>query len=378
MDIFCLLDASVPASLVGAIAILLVAITTLLTKKVVETKVLSSKLETEHNFEQRKQIMEVLSKYKVQLLNACEDLSHRLNNFDGNKNYDDMEIDGKYDKESYYFHSFVYRIICVFAWIKKIDKEMIYLDTTLASSKDLDFIKFLRLFPRVFCNLSVVGARESKSKNDDSFTRNKFELLADCILLENGIVSYASFTNNLPNLQSDLHFLFRFLDGVSPEEKRRRWHRLKLLHGLLIVFLNCYGYDFQKTDAEKTKKMLTRPFPSKYTTNYARFFKKYHLEECPEVQALLTLVTEFHPATEDSGSATPPATPSVAVAGKPSESSTVSATFYSDGGYFPPYALGRVEPLVAPADPTPPLTRLLGIKRRITGFSKRVFSKTAL
>ena len=282
------------SAIVSAITTLIVLGIKLMMQNRAETSLLSSKLKTEHNFEQRKRIMEVLSKYKVQLLNACEDLSHRLNNFDGNKNYKDMRVGGKYEKEAYYFHSFAYRIVCVFGWIKKIEREMIFLDTTLASSRDLDFLKFLRLFPRVFCNMSVVGAKDGAFPEDERFTRHKFEVLADCVTNGEGVKSYTLFVGQLPELQAELGFLFKFLDGVQPWEKRARWHRLKLLHALLIVFLNCYGYDFQKTDDEKARKMLCRPFPSPNTEKYPRFFKKYHLDQCPEVQRFLQLIGSFH------------------------------------------------------------------------------------
>jgi hypothetical protein len=289
-----LLESNVTAAIVGGISGIIGAIISLVTKRFIETSILSSKLKTEHNFEQRKKIMEVLSKYKVQLLNACEDLGHRLNNFDGNKNYKDMKKGGNYKKPEYYFHSFAYRIICVFGWIRKIENEMIFLDTTLASSRDLDFLKFLRLFPRVFCNISVVEAKETKDKREDSFTRHTFEVLSASILTDTGVKSYTEFVNDLPDLQAELGFLFEFLDGITPREDRRRWHRLKLLHALLIVFLNTYGYDFQKSDNEKIRKMLCRPFPSLYTKNYPRFFRKYHLDTCLEVQQFLTLAGEFH------------------------------------------------------------------------------------
>jgi hypothetical protein len=289
-----LLDTNITAAVLGGISGLLLSAGTLITKRYVETSVYSSKLETEHNFEQRKKVKEVLSKYKVQLLNACEDLSHRLNNFDSNVNFKEMKMAGEYDKESYYFHSFTYRILNVFGWIKKIEHEMIFLDTTLASSKDLDFIKFLRLFPRAFCNLSVVAAHKSNYNEQDSFARNKFETLSDCVIAKNGIKSYSDFVNDLPDIQKELKFLFQFLDGIDPKEERVRWDRLKLLHALLIVFLNNYGYDFQRTNNEKIRKMLCKPHPSKYIKNYPRFFRKYLLDENIEVRQFLELISHFH------------------------------------------------------------------------------------
>lgn len=94
------------------------------------------KLQSEHEYEQRREVKKILSKNKIQLLNACEELNHRLWNFYG-ENYlkkwhqiSDIDV-----HEHYYFVSFIYRFIAVFVWVRKIEKEMVYLDTTFAFKK---------------------------------------------------------------------------------------------------------------------------------------------------------------------------------------------------------------------------------------------------
>jgi hypothetical protein len=297
------MDVHLLSAIIGAAATVGVLAVTLLTKNIVETRVLSSKLETEHNFEQRKKIKEVLSKYKVQLLDACEDLSHRMNNFADNSGGEKMQMNKRYVEEKYYFHSFAYRILTVYGWIKKIQNEMFYLDTTLASKNDLDFIKFLKLFPRAFCNLSVVDARQSDFKEQDSFTRNKFELLPDCIITETGVKSYSEFIKNLPAIESELIALFQFLDGVTSDEKRLRWHRLRLLQVVLAVFLNNYGYSFQRTSKKQMEKVISKPSVTPYLKNYRRFFKKYELDGNQEVREFLEISRKYYPAQAESAKA---------------------------------------------------------------------------
>ena len=66
-----------------------------------------------------------------------------------------MEIDGDYNNpNNYYFQSFVYRILSVYAWMRKIELELIHLDTTIAISDDLNFVKFIRFYGRIFSDIA--------------------------------------------------------------------------------------------------------------------------------------------------------------------------------------------------------------------------------
>jgi hypothetical protein len=256
-------------------------------KNYFENKLLQRNLETEHTFDQRKKIKEVLAKYKVHLLTACEDLNHRCWNFANTHHENWIDIKGDYKKEHYYFHSFAYRILVVFAWIKKIQKEMIYLDTTIASKEDLEFIKFLRIFPQIFCDLTFLEGKEADGNYAvDHFFRNNFELLPDSIITDTGVKSYSKFIEELPTNQIELAQLYKFLDGVSPTENRKRWDRLHLLNLTLIIFLNNYGYDFQQTNETKLKQALTKPKTSAFLKNYFVFLTEYHLNENKEIKKL--------------------------------------------------------------------------------------------
>ena len=222
-------------------------------KNYFENKLLQRNLETEHKFEQQKKIKEAIAKYKVHLLTACEDVNHRFWNLSSNHHRDWIKINGDYGREHYYFHSTVYKLLCLYAWVGKIKKEMIYLDTTIASKEDLEFIKFLKFFPNVMCDLTfIVGKDADGDYAVDHFFRTNFELLPDYISDKEGPKSYADYKINIPNLQKDLQTIYQYIDGVSPNEDRMRWDRLHLLHLTTIIFLNNYGYDFQQTDEKKS------------------------------------------------------------------------------------------------------------------------------
>lgn len=264
-------------------------------KNYFENKLLQRNLETEHKFEQRKKIKEAIAKYKIHLLTACEDVNHRFWNLSSNHHKDWIKVDGEYGIEHYYFHSTVYKLLSLYAWVGKIKKEMIFLDTTIASKEDLEFVKFLKFFPNVMCDLTFLVGKDADGEYAvDHFFRVAFELFPDCISDNVGIKSFADYKASIPNLQTDLHPLYIYLDGVSPNEKRMRWDRLHLLHLTTIIFLNNYGYDFQQTDDKKLEEVLTKPKVSNYLKNYFSFLKEYKLDNNKEVKRLENIARKHY------------------------------------------------------------------------------------
>jgi hypothetical protein len=276
--------------IISAVTTVVVFFLTLLTKNYVDTKILRSKLDAEHKFDQRKKIKEVLARHKVHLLTACEDFNHRMWNFANKHQEEWLHVEGDFYNKHYYFHSFVYRHLAIFAWTKKIQKEMIYLDTTIADKEDLEFVKFLNIFPRMFCDLTFLeGLNADGNKTDDHFFRNEFDLLADNLILNTGVKSFSEYMDELKTIGPKINRLFLFFDSVSPNEDRKRWDRLHFFHLTVLMFLNNYGYDFQITNDEKLKKVLTNPKKSKHLDNYFNFLSEYHLMDNKPIKNLKKL-----------------------------------------------------------------------------------------
>ena len=276
----------------SAITTLVVFFITIMTKNIIETRVLQSKLETEHKFDQQKKIKEALAKYKVHLMTACEDFNHRMWNFSNKYQEEWLNVNNDYLTHHYYFHSFVYRHLAIFAWIKKIQKEMIYLDTTIAEKEDLEFVKFLSIFPRLFCDLTFIeGINADGNKTEDHFYRNEFDLFADCLITETGIKSYSEYLEDLKNIIPNIEKLYLFFDSLSPIEDRKRWDRLHFFHLTVILFLNNYGYDFQKTNKDKLSKILSFPKQSKFLDKYFMLFNEFNLNVNKEAKNLMKCVT---------------------------------------------------------------------------------------
>lgn len=273
--------------IVSAITTVIVFFLTLFTKNYVDTKILRSKLDIEHKFDQRKKIKEVLAKNKIHLLTACEDFNHRMWNFSNKYTECWLKVDGDYLNTHYYFHSFVYRHLAIFAWTKKIQNEMIFFDTTIAGKEDLEFVKFLNVFSRMFCDLTFLeGLKADGSKTEDHFFRNEFNLFADNLITTTGVKSFSEYDNDLQAVGQKINRLFLFFDGLSPNENRKRWDRLHFFHLTVLMFLNNYGYDFQFTNNEKLKQVLTHPKKSAFLDNYFNFLKEYHLMDNRQIKNL--------------------------------------------------------------------------------------------
>lgn len=81
---------------------------------------------------------------------------------------------------------------------------MIFLDTTIASREDLDFVKLLNIFPRMLCDVTLLQKIMTDGiKNSDHFYRDEFDLFADVLLTESGVKSYYTYINELPQIKQN-------------------------------------------------------------------------------------------------------------------------------------------------------------------------------
>jgi len=117
------MDPKITAAIIAAFVSIFTLLITSLIKPFWEKHFHKFKLKSVHDFEQRKQIKEAISKNKTMLLNSAESLNHRLWNFSKNSDkkwHSFNENDNLEDK--YYLVSFCYRFLAFFAWCRIIEK----------------------------------------------------------------------------------------------------------------------------------------------------------------------------------------------------------------------------------------------------------------
>lgn len=265
-------------ALISATTTIVVFFLTLFTKKYFDSKILSSKLEIEHKFDQQKKVKEVLAKNKVHLNSACDSLRKRIGNL--HRKYDKGWLninESTYD--DYYHFSFVYRFLSLYAWIKIIEKEMIYLDTTISNKVDLEFIKFLKIFPRIMCSDYIPIEDMAGEETNNHFYRDEMNDYSNLLICNNGIISYSEFLLRLKEDKNKYNKLLDFFVDLNPNEKRYRWDRIYFLQLSLVAFLNEFGYDFQYSTDDKIKKYYNTPRSSAYSKNYLELFIDFKLTE---------------------------------------------------------------------------------------------------
>lgn len=284
------------AAIIAALTSIVMYVSTLFTKNLIEKKILIFRLNSEYKFEQQKKIKNVLAANKGHLLTACEDLNHRLWNFSNASNkkpFDWIKVNGDYyNPKRYYFQSFVYRILTVHAWMRKIESELIHLDTTIATSNDLDLIKFIRFYGRIFSDIAFFKGFEYDScQQIDHIFKNNLDELCHYVICKNEIISYSTYLEQLSTKQLEsLENFYKLLDGVNPEEERLRWEWFQILKVLNIAFLNSYGYDYQQTSQEKMKEAINTPRTSKLYNNFISLLKEHKLDKQKEIKKLINLL----------------------------------------------------------------------------------------
>ncbi|GKR00148.1 hypothetical protein [Aeromonas hydrophila] len=245
------------------------------------------KLDKTHEHEQRKKIKEVISKNKVNIIDAAESLNHRMWNF--GDNYSEgwhVKNDRKIDSQ-YYLYSFAYRLLAFFSWCDKVEKEMIYLDSTIAEEKDLNFVKFLKLFPQLMCDASLFKDLEYDYSHDtDHFYKNNFQSSINQISRKDGVITFEDFKSKIEKNEINVDKVIDFLSGINPNENRLRWFRLESMHFVLLMFINTFGYDFQYTDIEKIRGLLKKHKDNPTFPNLNRMICDFKLQDSSEVKLI--------------------------------------------------------------------------------------------
>lgn len=283
-------DPKIIAALISAAVSVVTVLLSFLLKTWFERNFVVFKLEAEHRYDQKKKIKEVIAKNKTSLLDAAESLNHRFWNFSINyvKEWHTTEDFADLSRH-YYLASFAYRILSFFAWVRRIETQMVFLDATVAPPADINFIKFLRALNQVMCDTVLFkGLDYDDFYARDHFFKNNFNHMCECFWKDESMLSYADFKNNSDKCLEYFTPMLTMLSGVGPNEQRLRWDRLQALHYLLIMFLNAYGYDFQHTSPEKIKKLVENsPRPNKTISNLRSMLEEISLAKHKEVKKVL-------------------------------------------------------------------------------------------
>ena len=116
--------------------------------------------------------------------------------------------------------------------------------------------------------------------------------MAECIIKGESIYTFPEFEQYFKELQEHVCHACRFIDGISPEEDRLRWDRLQVFHIAVMVFLNAFGYDFQKTPDEKFKEIINSPRKNKLIPNFIEMIERNRLSKQKEFKRTLSIINK--------------------------------------------------------------------------------------
>lgn len=255
---------------------------------------LNYKLNREYEYEQRKKIQSELGKYKGKLLNAAEELNHRLWNF-SKKRKDGWHkvLENEYTSPSkYYFQSFIYRFLVFFYWANKIEKETEYIDTTIASKSESIFLMYLKNLKLVFCDVLLFeGTDYDTKKSKDHFFKHKFEQSLRFIEKDDDVLDFDEFTEKFRDNIKDYKKWAEFISGISVNSPEcLRWNIIISFHLMLMSFLNEYGYDFQKTNKKKLVLLLDTYGEFKLKDNFIKLVKRNQMDKSKAMKYMLKLL----------------------------------------------------------------------------------------
>lgn len=278
-------------TIIAALSAVTSIITTLIVKPWIDNKFHQLKLGIDFKAEQQKKIKEVLGKYKVHLIKVCDDVNHRYWNFTENYSKSTYKPDGDYLNSEYHFKSYIYRVLVVFAWIRIVEDELIYLDTTIASKEELNLIKYFRLLKETLTSTQIFKGFDQKFfHGDDHFSKYDLDEIVEVFIKDKKAMSYADYKTNFNSILPIIEPFCKFLDGINPKEDRLRWDRFQLFHFVLIGFLNSYGYDFQRIDEKIIKQNYSRVGKNKLLNNLLEHIEYFKLDNNKELLKVISIL----------------------------------------------------------------------------------------
>lgn len=286
-----LTDPKIQSTLISAAVTIATLLLSAITKPIWERHFYKFKLESDYKYDQRKKVREAISKYKVPLLNSAELLNHRLWNFSRNAPEAWHTLrEGERISEKYYLSSFCYRFLIFFSLCRKIDLELIYLDSTVSTKKDLYFLKYLKLFPQIFSDTEMFkGTDYDHSAATDHFFGDDFRELVSKISNGEKLLSYSEFREKVE--EKEFTRLITYFSGISENHSCRRWQALNSFHFILMAFLNDYGYDFQKTSKQKMSDLAKSVPPNSLVKNIDAFIERACLNKNKEVRNAMSALS---------------------------------------------------------------------------------------
>lgn len=266
--------------------------TVIIFKPFVDKHLLKFQLKQNYIAEQSKKVKEHIALHKGRLLYSAELLNNRLKNYAKNHNESWLICNGIYTDANHYMDTTVYRFLSFFAHIKLIEKNLIYLDTTISQKVDIRMLKYFRLFHEVMCDVDLFdGFTYNKTYQTDHFFTTPFYNLSNNLIVDNKVIDLDEYISKKSLILDKISIVYKFFDSINPTEMRLRCERLKAFHLILMAFLNEYGYDYQKTNKKQQLLLKANLGSYKLISNLQCLIRKFKLNRiCGSLERVIKRV----------------------------------------------------------------------------------------
>nr|WP_319571642.1 hypothetical protein [uncultured Draconibacterium sp.] len=279
---FSKLDLKIQVVIISSLTSVVVFLLGWLFKIIYERKSLNFKLKKEFEFEQKKKLKEDIAKNKVHLLNAVEELNHRLWNFSQNvgEGWHNIKRTDWFKEDQYYLNSFVYRFLTFLHWTLKTEKDTISVDTTIADSTDILFLKYIKTFKDIFTAADILKELNyDRTFNTNHFYKNDLVGYTKWIIFNGKVIDFDEFESKLQYNYEPLKPVIEYFSSIVNDDENKNLNVLRCFHLLCIKFLNEFGHDYQKTNKKKIKCLTDLYKPKiKIKNGFIKFTKKSNLE----------------------------------------------------------------------------------------------------
>ena len=243
-----------------------------------------------YRLEQKRKLRKIIGTYSARMLEAANDWDRRMHQLYPPKGTDHMAVpEGQlHAHDQYLYLSVVFRFLSLLGIARKFESEAFYVDSRIARSKDLDFLRYAKSLLWVMTDSNLTP--DDGMPGRDHFRSDEFRPLLDVCYRRDGdvlpenepkkgelVFDWGRFRVLLDKSEKDyspedgaseldqdtiveINQVLYFFDGIRPNEydgdlkKRRRWERIICLHLLTICFIGAFGYSWQKKAKDINEK----------------------------------------------------------------------------------------------------------------------------
>jgi hypothetical protein len=215
-----------------------------------DKRALQHKLRTEYEYEQRRELRELIGRYHGRLVDAADSWHNRMENIYKHESEGQLDVNGAYEQPNYYFNTTVYRFLALGSLARAFEGESFFIDARIAEKNDLDFVRFVKAFRWLMTDLGLIEGLEYEPwLARDHFLTDRFRVVCDSCVVEGNLISLTELEQRAGK-DAGLEPALEFFDGLRADEDRLRWDRLVALHLAVMAFLNLVGYDVQRSSDE--------------------------------------------------------------------------------------------------------------------------------